>query len=61
MYGLCFVLYFYPSFCFYSSVSTNFIDTYVTVPIDVRTTLLIYLSSFFICIFISLIYEHTNT
>jgi len=35
-------------------------DTYVTVPNDVRTTLLM-LSSFAICIFISLTYEQTNT
>ena len=37
MYGLCSFLCLSPSFCFLSSVSTNFIDTYVTVPIDVRT------------------------
>jgi len=60
MYGLCSVLYIYPPFCFLSFVSKNLIDTYVTVPIDVRTTLLICLSSFSICIFISLIYEPTN-
>ena len=46
MYGLCSVLYIYPPFCFLSFVSKNLIDTYVTVPIDVRTTLPIYLSSF---------------
>jgi len=38
MYVLCSVLCPSPSFCFLSSVSTNFTDTYVTVPIDVRTT-----------------------
>ena len=40
MYGVCSVLYVSPSFRFQvlSSVSTNLIDTYVTVPIDVRTT-----------------------
>jgi len=38
MYGLGSVLCLSPSFCFLSSVSTNFIDTYVTVPIDIRTT-----------------------
>jgi len=35
-------------------------DTYVTVSIDVRTILLICLSSFSICVFISLIYEQMN-
>ena len=38
MYGLCSVLFVSPSFRFLSSVSTNFINTYVTVSIDVRTT-----------------------
>jgi len=37
MYGLGSVLCLAPSLCFLSYVSTNFIDTYVTVPIDVRT------------------------
>jgi len=37
MYALCSVLYVSPSFCFLSSVFINLIDTYVTVPIDVRT------------------------
>jgi len=44
-----------PIICFLPSDSTDLIDTYVTVPIDVRTTLLIYLSSSSICIFIALI------
>jgi len=61
MYGLCSVVHFYPSFCFLFSVSTNLIDTHVTVPIDVRTTLLICLSSFSNCIFLSLINQQTNT
>jgi len=38
MYGLCSVLYLSPFFCFPSSVSTNFMDTYVMVPIDAHTT-----------------------
>jgi len=57
----------YPSLCFLSSFSTNIIDPYVTVPIDVSITLPICLSSFPICIFDSLIsanvclnmYKHT--
>jgi len=61
MYGLCSVAFFYPSFFFLFSVSTNLTHTHVTVSIDVRTTLLICLSSFSNCIFLSLIYEQTNT
>jgi len=38
MYGFCSVLCLSPSSCFLSSVSTNFIDTDVTVPIDGRTS-----------------------
>jgi len=40
----------------------NLIDTYVTVPIDVRITMLIRLSSFSICIWITLVpaYEYLN-
>ena len=38
MYGLCSVVRLSPSSCFLCSVSTNFIHTYVTVPIDGRTT-----------------------
>ena len=45
-YALCPVLYLSPSLCFLSSFSANFIDTYVTVPIDVRITPLICLDSF---------------
>jgi len=45
-YVLCPVLYLKPCLCFLSSSSTNLIDTYVTVPIDVRITPLIYLDSF---------------
>jgi len=57
---LCSVVYSWPPFCFLSSFSTNLIDTSVTVPIDVRITLLICLNSFFICIFISLIPAYVN-
>ena len=46
MYVLCSVLYLWPSFCFLSTFSTNLIDTYVTVPIDVSITPLICLNSF---------------
>jgi len=60
MYGLCSALYSYPSLCFLSSASTNLIDTYVTVPVDVRTTLLISLSSSCICVLIPLIYDRIN-
>jgi len=60
MYGLCSVLYLWASFCFLPSVFKNLIDTCVTVPVHVRATLLICLSSFSICIFISLIYEQIN-
>jgi len=64
---LCLVLSSYQSLCFLSSFSTNLIDPYVTVPIDVSITLPICLSSFPICIFVSLIpanvclnmYRHT--
>ena len=45
-YALCPVLYLYSFFCFLSSFFTNLIDTYVTVPIDVRKTLLICPDSF---------------
>jgi len=45
-YDLCPVLYLSPSFCFLSFFSTDLIDTYVTVPIDVRITLLTCLDSF---------------
>jgi len=38
MYGLCSVLYVSPSFRSLSSDSINLIDSYVTVPIDIRTT-----------------------
>jgi len=51
-------------FCsiFITPFSTNLIDTYVTVPIDVRTTLPTCLSSFSICIFVSQIpaYAYVN-
>ena len=42
-------------FGFLFSFSTNLIDTYVTVPIDVRINLRICLNSSSICIFLSLI------
>jgi len=42
-------------FCFLFSFSTNLIDTYVTVPMDVHITLRICLNSFSTFIFISLI------
>jgi len=45
-YVLCPVFYLSPSFCFLSSFSISLIDTYVTVPIDVRITPLICLDSF---------------
>jgi len=43
------------TFCFLSPFSTNLIDTYVTVLVDVRTNLRICLNSFSIHIFISLL------
>ena len=46
MYGLCSVLFLSPCFCLISSLSAHLIDTYVTVPIDVRITLLTFLDSF---------------
>jgi len=42
MYVLCSVLYSQPPFCFLFSFSTHLIDTYVTVPIDVRIILLLW-------------------
>jgi len=57
---LCSVLYYSPPFCFLSSFSTHLIDTFVTVPIDVRITLLMCLNSVFICIFIFLIPAYVN-
>jgi len=44
------------TFCFLSSFSTNLIDTYVTVPIDVHITLLMRLSSTSFCISICVIH-----
>ena len=55
---LCLVLYSWPPFYFLSSFLTNFIDTYVTVLIDERITLLICLDSFPIRIFLSIIPAH---
>jgi len=57
IYDLCSVLYLESNYYFLSSVSTISMDTYVTVSIDIPTTLLICLSSLYICVFISLIYE----
>jgi len=49
---VCFVL--TTTFLFSFPCSTNLIDTYFTVPINVRITLLIYLDPFCMCMFISL-------
>ena len=52
------VLFYIPNLCFLCFFSTNLIDTYVTVFIDVRTTLPIYLSFLSIYIFHSQIPAH---
>jgi len=53
---VCVVFYIHKHFfCFLFPYSIHLIDTYVTLPLDVRITLLICLDSFTICIFIPLI------